>query len=90
MQPTLQIAVLDRGFVYIGQCSLSDTELVITDASCIRRWGTSAGLGQLALTGPTASTKLDKAGTVRAPLSSLVHRLDVNKAAWASLTQEVA
>lgn len=36
----------------------------LTDASCIRNWGTTAGLGQIAFAGPTASTKLDPCGTV--------------------------
>jgi len=77
MTPTLTIAVLDRGYVYIGQATLADGFLTLTDACCIRYWGTKRGLGQLALTGPTATTKLDPTTTVRAPLSSLVHLIDV-------------
>jgi len=36
----------------------------MTDASCIRLWGTTAGLGELALKGPTKETQLDFCGTV--------------------------
>lgn len=79
-----QIAVLDRGFVYVGHCSISDGMLVITQARCIRRWGTTGGLGQLALSGPTSTTKLDTAGTVRAPLSAVMHLLDCAPGAWAA------
>lgn len=81
-QPKLQIAVLDRGFVYVGLCQITDGMLTITSARCIRRWGTTAGLGQLALTGPTEKTKLDTAGTVRAPVSALMHLLDCAGSAW--------
>ena len=81
-QPTHQIAVLDRGFVYVGTCALEGDMLTITDARCIRRWGTTAGLGQLALSGPTANTKLENAGTVRAPVRSLIHLIDSDPALW--------
>lgn len=80
--PTLQIAVLDRGFVYVGTCAVADGFLTITDARCIRRWGTTAGLGQLASKGPQSATKFDAAGTVRAPLSALTHLIDCDPAAW--------
>lgn len=31
-EPTHQIAVLDRGFVYVGTCSIADDMLTITEA----------------------------------------------------------
>ena len=89
-QPKLQIAVLDRGFVYVGQCALTDGMLVISNAHCVRRWGTTAGLGQLALTGPTSKTQMDAAGTVRAPQSALMHLIDCIPAAWPQLDAALA
>jgi hypothetical protein len=83
--PTLQIAVLDRGFVYVGLCVLADGMLTITDAQNIRRWGTTRGLGELALTGPTDKTKIDPAGTVRAPAAAVMHLLDCAPDGWAKL-----
>lgn len=80
--PTHQIAVLDRGFVYVGTCALDGDMLTITGAHCIRRWGTTAGLGQLALSGPQANTKLDAVGTVRAPVRSVMHLIDSDPALW--------
>lgn len=80
--PALQIAVLDRGFVYVGRCAVADGFLTITDAACVRRWGTTGGLGQLARDGRQAATKLDPVGTVRAPVSSLIHLIDCDPAAW--------
>lgn len=83
-KPTLQIAVLDRGFIYVGTCAVDDGFLTITDARCIRCWGTTAGLGQLATKGPQPATKLDATGTVRAPVSALVHLIDCDPAAWST------
>jgi len=82
--PAPQIAVLDRGFVYVGTCTVADGVLTIADAKCIRRWGTSRGLGELAAEGPTTNTKLDAAGTVRAPLSAVIHLIDCTATAWAA------
>lgn len=79
----LQIAVLDRGFVYVGRVETQASGIVIHEARCIRRWGTDAGLGQLARTGPRGATKMDSAGTVRAPTSALIHLIDCTEAAWA-------
>jgi len=39
----------------------------MTDASCIRLWGTTGGLGELALKGPTKETKLDVCSVVVFP-----------------------
>lgn len=85
-----QIAVLDRWFVYVGNCRIEDGTLVITDASCVRRWGTAAGLGQLAAAGPTSQTRLDPAGTVRAPLSAVIHLIDCTPGAWPALASAEA
>lgn len=78
----IQIAVLDRGFVYIGRAKTDDDWLYLTDAQNVRRWGTTKGLGELAATGPTPRTKLDKTGTVKAPLKSLIHLIAVEEQIW--------
>ena len=81
-----QIVVLERGFVYVGDVSLDDTGLKIENAQNVRRWGTTRGLGELALEGAKANTKLDDAGTVRAPMSALIHLIDCNADKWPSST----
>jgi len=89
--PRLQIAVLDRGFVYVGECAIADGFVVISHANNVRRWGTNAGLGELAAKGPQPNTKFDPAGTVRAPLTALIHLIDCDAAAWPqSATAEAA
>ena len=83
---SLKIAVLDRGFVYVGLCTATPDALTITDAYCIRRWGTQNGLGELAVSGPQTATKLDRTGTVRAPMTSVMHLIDANADAWPQFT----
>lgn len=60
----LRIVVLQRGWVYIGMLSQKGVNCFLENAYCIRRWGTTDGLGQLALNGKTEDTILDKAGLV--------------------------
>lgn len=66
----VRILVLQRGWVVVGSYSEQGDECVLTDASVIRRWGTTRGLGELR-DGPLKDTVLDPCGTVR------VHRLAV-------------
>lgn len=76
------IVVLDRGFVYVGDVAIQDEMLVITQARNIRYWGTTKGLGELALGGPTSKTLLDDVGTVRAPLRALLQCIDTEPSKW--------
>lgn len=68
-----RIVVLTNGFVYCGDASLSGDLLKITNAKNIRVWGTTNGLGELSVSGPTKSTKLDPIGDVEAPLAAVIH-----------------
>jgi hypothetical protein len=79
----LQIAILDRGFVYVGNVTTDGDWCVIENAKNVRRWGTTGGLGQLAKSGPTASSKIDDAGTVRAPMRALIGLIACEAASWA-------
>lgn len=71
-QPATMIVVLDRGFVYVGKVTVGATNVTITNARNIRRWGTTKGLGEL-VNGPTTSTVLDEVGEVIAPLRAVIH-----------------
>ena len=77
----LQIAVLDRGFVYIGDVATDDEWCYIANAWNIRRWGTTRGLGEL-VNGPLADTVLDRVGDVRMPMTTLQHLIVVEAAKW--------
>jgi hypothetical protein len=89
-EPTLQIAVLDRGFVYVGLCRIDGAMLTITNAYNVRRWGSDKGLGLIAQSGPTSKTALDPAGTVHAPITALIHLIDCDSAAWAATMAQAA
>lgn len=78
----IQIAVLDRGFVYVGRVRTDADWCYLTDAQNIRRWGTSSGLGQLAQNGPTPQTKLDKVGSLKAPMKTVISLIDVEESVW--------
>jgi hypothetical protein len=76
------IAVLDKGFVYVGDVEVLDDWVVITNSRNIRKWGTTRGLGELALKGPTENTVLDDVGTVRAPKHALTHIIETDGQKW--------
>jgi hypothetical protein len=67
------IVIATNGFVFMGFMVPSTTERPgaprnkLIEASCIRRWGTEHGLGQIALTGPTKDTVLDPCGEIEFP-----------------------
>ncbi len=78
----LCIAILDRGWVFVGRVTEQPSAVRIEGADCVRRWGTERGIGQLALKGPTRETKLDPAGTVTVPRTSVVALIDAAEASW--------
>lgn len=65
------IVTMQRGWIVVGNVTKQGDYLSISDAAVIERWGTTEGLGELALTGPTDDTRLRKT----APL--LTHELTV-------------
>lgn len=75
------IVVLERGFVYVGRVVTDGNWCYITDASNIRTWGTTKGLSEL-VNGPLSNTKLDKAGTVRANIMSVIHLISCEESTW--------
>ena len=77
----IQIVVLDKGFIYVGKVKTDKDWCYIENASCIRYWGTTKGLGEL-VDGPLSGTKLDKIGMVRANIKSLIHLIAIKESAW--------
>lgn len=77
----IKIAVLQRGWVAIGQFHQEGDKFSLTNASTIRYWGTTKGLGELK-TGPTDKTKLDKAGDMTFERLTVVTLMDVEDSAW--------
>ncbi len=60
-----QIVVADKGFVFVGSVEdHTDGSVTIRNCRNIRYWGTTKGLGELAV-GPTSKTIVDAYGTVK-------------------------
>ncbi len=77
-----QIIILNRGWVVVGEYSEKGDECTLMDASVIRVWGTTKGLGELAENGPLSSTKLDPCPNVHFHKMTMVARMDVNESKW--------
>ena len=77
-----QIVIAQRGWIFIGDVDRSGDDVTITGAKCIRRWGTTKGLGEIAKGGPTKNTVLDDMGTVRLHALAVIASLDVEAEKW--------
>lgn len=76
------ILVLQRGWTVIGEMSKEGSEVVMNNASVIRRWGTTKGIGEIALNGPTSNTILDPCGSVRAHELAIVMTIPCVEEKW--------
>lgn len=80
---TIKIVVLQRGWVLIGKFERDGDQCRLHQASVIRNWGTTKGLGELAKDGPTSSTKLDKCnGLVEFEALTMVLLISVDESKW--------
>lgn len=79
---SVKIAILQRGWVMIGRFERNGSDCKLHNASVIRVWGTTRGLGELA-NGPTQNTKLDKCfGLVQFDYLTVVALIDVQEDKW--------
>lgn len=63
-----KIYVVESGWVFLADsCVDKGDELLLSGVSVIRSWGTTKGLGEIALNGPTNETVLDPCGQVDVP-----------------------
>jgi len=82
MGSEIKIAVLGRGWVCIGRYHEEGDKGILEDAYVIRRWGTSQGLGQLALDGKQSETILEKTGKVSFERLTSIMLIDVDAKKW--------
>lgn len=61
----IRIVILQRGWIYVGRFYQDGVNCRLEDAKNVRNWGTTKGLGEIALNGPTDATKLDESPTVK-------------------------
>jgi hypothetical protein len=84
----IRIFVLDRGFVLVGRCENftgMGMWVPLHDCRCIRRWGTTQGLAELATKGPTRETHMDAvAPMVTVPVRAVIQVLEVEQSKWES------
>ncbi len=78
----VQIVVIEGRWNIVGNVETTETGIVITNAKVIRYWGTTKGLGELALNGPTGKTILDPCGTVRVPAAAVLLTMDTDAGKW--------
>mgnify|MGYP006302262819 CR=1 FL=1 len=79
----IKIVILQRGWVMIGRLEREGAECKLHNASVIRKWGTSKGLGELALNGPLPDTILDPCnGLVEFDYLTVVATIAVNEDVW--------
>ncbi|MFC8008967.1 hypothetical protein [Streptomyces cinereoruber] len=78
----IKIVILQRGWVFIGRYSEDGDQCFLDNAYNILRWGTTNGLGQLALEGKTSNTKLNKAGRVEFHRLTVVATLNAKEELW--------
>ena len=82
------IVVIQSGWVFVGikaptPANAKPGDIVtLTNAACVRKWGTSRGIGELALSGPLSETVLDPAGTVEVPLHAVHFFIPVDQTKW--------
>jgi len=79
----IKIIILQRGWVMIGKFERNGSECKLHNASVIRNWGTTKGLGELAIEGKKKDTKLDKCGgVVEFDYLTVVATISVDETKW--------
>ncbi len=84
-----QIIIAERGWVYVGTISRDGDHIVISNCHNVRHWGTSRGLGELALEGPKSETHLDYYGTVRIHVLAVCGAIECDDAVWSKHTEKL-
>lgn len=79
-----KIVILQRGWVLVGKFEKVGSDCKLHNASVLRCWGTTKGLGEIAKDGPTSSTKIDPTnGLVEFDYLTVVATISCNADAWA-------
>ncbi len=86
----VKIVVIKAGWVVVGLLPIPgqqqrDGFLKVEEACVVRRWGTKAGLGEIAKNGPTGTTALDPIDTIHIPVNSILFLIDCDQKKWREL-----
>ena len=81
----IKIVVLQRGWIVVGRFERTGSQCKLHNASVIRTWGTTNGLGEIAEGGPTSLTKLDRCkGVVEFDYLTVALTIDCEAKKWQS------
>lgn len=80
-KPT-HIVVVESGWVFAMVLEESATHISSSDCAVIRSWGTTNGLGQLALKGPTKETTLDMCNATHIPKGKVLFVMECAPLVW--------
>ena len=78
----MKICVLMSGWVLVGNLERDGDEYILTQGSIVRRWGTTEGLGELAMKGPLPETKLDKMPLVKFHKRQMIFSISCDESKW--------
>ena len=78
----VRIVILQRGWIVVGYFSQDGNYGILDCASVIRVWGTTKGLGEIAVNGPTIKTILDPCPKVRFHELTVVATIDCMEGKW--------
>ena len=78
----IRIVILQRGWVYVGRFSQEGPNCKLENAAVVRIWGTTNGLPEIALNGPTSKTVLDPSPTVRFHELTVINTIDCEEGKW--------
>ena len=80
-----KIVILQRGWVIVGKFERKGSDCKLHNASVIRNWGTTKGLGELAEGGKTAKTILEKCfGVVEFDYLTVVATVACEESKWSA------
>ncbi len=78
----IRIVILQRGWVFVGEYHQDGEKCWLENASCIRRWGTKQGLGELAVKGPLTNTTLEPTPRVEFHILTVIATINCVKDKW--------
>ena len=78
----VRIVILQRGWVKVGRFYQDGHNCRLEECSTIRIWGTTKGLGEIAVGGPTTKTVLDHQPTCYFHELTIIAMLDCEEEKW--------
>ena len=77
-----KIIVLERGWVVVGQIEKDGEWFLLVNGAVIRRWGTTIGLGELALKGKSQQTILEPLPLTKFHENKVIMIINCSEEAW--------